>query len=281
MDQINLSAWVDRSDLTTGGISDLQATMVHAVLGKAGTQAPQAGDQLPPLWHWYAFPPTTAMDELGEDGHPRLGGFLPPIRLNRRMWAGGSLEFRAPLHVGETLTRRTTIANIAEKSGAGGDMVILSLDHEICGEAGLAVLERQNIVYLEIPDAYKAPKAIPAPEDVAVRAPHKVSTPLLFRYSAITFNAHRIHYDLPYTQSVENYPDLVVHGPLQAQLLMDMAVRERGAIPSLFSYRGVHPLFAGNALDLRAVKENAAEWALCAVADGTHQTMQANATWEI
>lgn len=281
MDQINLGAWVDRTTFKSGGISEQQARMVHAVLGDPDTDAPKAGDPLPHLWHWYAFPPTVSMNELGQDGHPHLGDFMPPVRLNRRMWAGGNLEFRMPLRIGEQLRCRTSIANISEKTGAGGDIVIVSLDHEISGEAGLAVIERQNIVYLQIPDSYSPPKAIPAPTDVAVRQSQDVSTPLLFRYSAITFNAHRIHYDLPYTQEVEHYPDLVVHGPLQAQLLMNMAIKARGSVPTLFSYRGVHPLFAGNALDLRAVQENASEWALCAVADDTHQTMQATATWEI
>lgn len=281
MDQVNLNAWIDRATLNAGGVSEQQAQAVHAVLGAPGTEAPKAGARMPHLWHWYAFAPTAPMGELGEDGHPRLGDFMPPIRLNRRMWAGGSLEFRAPIHVGEALTRRTSISNISEKSGAGGDIVIVSLDHEISGEAGLAVLERQNIVYLQIPDSYVPPKAVPAPQGAAVVQPQPLSTPLLFRYSAITFNAHRIHYDLPYTQQVEHYPDLVVHGPLQAQLLMNMATAERGIAPSLFSYRGVHPLFASNALDLRAVKENASEWELCAVANETHQTMTANAIWEI
>ena len=281
MDQINLGAWVDRSDTTDGGISEQQATLIQAVLGTKGSAAPKAGDLLPHLWHWYAFPPSAGMDQLGEDGHPRLGDFMPPVRLNRRMWAGGSLEFRAPLHVGETLKKRTTIANISEKTGAAGDIVIVALDHEIHGERGLAVIERQNIVYLQIPDAFTPPKAIAAPENAEITEAVEMSTPLLFRYSAITFNAHRIHYDLPYTQQVEHYPDLVVHGPLQAQLLMQMATRHRGVAPSVFSYRGVHPLFAGNALDLRAVKSSPSEWDLCTVADGTHQTMQASAMWEI
>ena len=118
-------------------------------------------------------------------------------------------------------------------------------------------------------------------ERADITEPREISTPLLFRYSAITFNAHRIHYDLPYTREVEHYPDLVVHGPLQAQMLMDMATRKRGRAPSLFSYRGVHPLFAADALDLRAIKSLDSEWTLCTVAGGAHQTMQASAMWEI
>lgn len=281
MDQVNLGAWIDRSDTVEGGISAQQSKLIHATLGLPGMTAPADGEMLPHLWHWYAFPPTAGMDGLGEDGHPRLGDFMPPVRLNRRMWAGGSLEFRAPLRVGEPLRKRTTIASISEKSGAAGDMVIIGLDHEVHGTSGLAVIERQNIVYLQIPDRYTPPKVTPSPDAAAVVEAVDVSTPLLFRYSAITFNAHRIHYDLPYTQQVEHYPDLVVHGPLQAQLLMDMATRQRGSAPQLFSYRGVHPLFVRDAVDLRAVKSSTSEWSLSVNADGARQTMQANAMWEI
>lgn len=281
MDQINLGAWIDRGEIVHGGISMQKAKQVHAALGQANTAVPTNGDTLPLLWHWYAFPPAVGMDELGVDGHPRMGDFLPPVRLNRRMWAGGNLEFHAPLRVGETLERRTRIANIQEKSGSAGDIVILSLDHEIHGGRGLAVAERQDIVYLQIPDSYKAPHKKGAPVAPDISEDVKLSTPLLFRYSSITFNAHRIHYDLPYTQEVEHYPDLVVHGPLQAQFLMDLAVRHRGRLPRLFSYRGIHPLFAKDVLTTIAVKTDAADWALATVANGSHQTMQANAIWEI
>ena len=281
MDQINLGAWIDRSDVATGGVSAQSAATIHAVLGRPDQTAPQDGDVLPHLWHWYAFPPTAGMDELREDGHPRLSDFMPPVRLNRRMWAGGNLEFRAPIHVGEALTRRTRIANIVEKSGATGDIVIVSLDHEISARGRLCVMERQNIVYLQIPDSYRAPKAVAAPAHPAITEQVDVTTPLLFRYSAITFNAHRIHYDLPYAQQAEKYPDLVVHGPLQANLLIEQATRHRGFAPSMFSYRGVHPLFAGDALSLSTVKTSDAEWSLSTVANGAHQCMQASAIWEI
>lgn len=280
MDQINLGAWIDRSDVAEGAISSQSARQIHAVLGRSGGRAPQEGDRLPPLWHWYAFPPTQSMDELGPDGHPRLGDFMPPLRLNRRMWAQGSLEFLAPLHVGEQLRRRTRIANIVEKSGAAGEIIIVSLDHEVEGDAGLALVERQDLVYLQIPDRFVPPKKTPSPQaDISEDVP--VSAPLLFRYSAITFNAHRIHYDLPYTREVEHYPDLVVHGPLQAQLLMDLAVKHRGSAPRLFSFRGCHPLFASDALSVTAEKREANQWRLASVAESSHQCMQATATWEV
>jgi len=281
MDQINLGALIDRSDTAQGEISAGQAALVHAVLGQKGTAAPQVGEIMPHLWHWYAFPPTNRMDELGEDGHPRVGDFMPPVRLNRRMWAGGNIEFRAPLHVGEVLKRRTTIADVKIKNGATGEIVVVCFDHEISGAQGLAIVERQDIVYLQIPDEYVAPKKVPTPESAQLTSDIEISTPLLFRYSAITFNAHRIHYDLPYTQDVEHYPDLLVHGPLQAQLLMNMATCARGVAPKMFAYRGVHPLFAGDDLSLKAMKKTSSEWALSTNANGSHQCMQANAMWEI
>lgn len=279
MDKVNVDAWINRSATDTGGISDLAARQAHAVLC-AGPAAPAEGDALPPLWHWFAFPPTTPQHELGADGHPRLGSFMPPLQRKRRMWAGGALSFHAPLHIGEKITRQTTIADIAEKTGASGKIVVVRLDHEIHGEDGLAVQERQDLVYLDFPDRYRAPKAIPAPEQADICEDVSISNTLLFRYSAITFNAHRIHYDLPYAQKIEHYPDLVVHGPLQANLLMDQAIRHRGLPPQTFTYRGVHPLFAQDALSVQAVKTSASEWSLCTVAGGEHQCMQARASWE-
>jgi 3-methylfumaryl-CoA hydratase len=280
MDKINLSAWINRCEIVTGDVSSMGARTAHAVLGAPQSEAPREGDTLPQLWHWFGFPPTASMDALGADGHPKLGGLMPPVRLNRRMWAGGALEFLAPLHVGERLTRETRIANVVEKSGAAGDMVFVTLEHDISGEGGLAVREQQDIVYLQIPDSFRALKAVPAPlSDLSEQV--KITTPLLFRYSAITFNAHRIHYDLPYTQEVEHYPDLVVHGPLQANLLMDLATRHRGRAPAMFSFRGVHPVFASDAVELAATKTSDAEWSLCTIAGGTHQGMQASAIWEI
>lgn len=281
MDQINLGAWIERTETTEGSVTAQTAAMIHAVVGDPRAPAPVSGQIMPHLWHWYAFPPTHPMEQLGEDGHPRLGDFMPPVRMNRRMWAGGNIEFHAPLHVGETLKRRTTIANIKERSGAAGDIVVVSLDHEIHGAQGLALIERQDIVYLEIPSEYTPPKKLPTPEAVNDTRPVPLSAPLLFRFSAITFNAHRIHYDLPYTQQVEHYPDLVVHGPLQAQLLMNAATHQRGTAPKMFAYRGVHPLFAGDAATLCTVKKSQAEWALSVNAAPGHQTMQANVMWEI
>lgn len=279
MDQINLKAWEGRALNAHGSVSEQLARQLHATLGNPRDAAPRAGDALPPLWHWTAFPPDAPMSELGEDGHPQARDFLPPVHLNRRMWAGGALEFRAPLRIGERMEKRSTIRSVVEKDGQTGPMVFVTLDHEIYGEAGLAIRERQDIVYLEIPRTYSPPKKRAMPSDVALQTSHVTSQTLLMRYSAVTFNAHRIHYDLPYTQSVERYPALVVHGPLQATLLMQAACAHAGSTPQHFEFRGVHPLFVGEPVDIVGTQEDSQTLSLATGTAG-HQCMQATAIWE-
>ncbi|MEL6793734.1 MAG: MaoC family dehydratase N-terminal domain-containing protein [Pseudomonadota bacterium] len=277
-DEIDLNAWIGREVEETGEISTQIANMLGATLDpnwSVGTGAP--GSAAPLLWHWAAFPLSSPMSALARDGHPSLGDFLPPVPLERRMWAGGALRFLKPLHIGEQLTRCSRIAAITEKPGATGDMVFVTVEHEVSGRDGLAIEERQDIVYLAIPPEFRPPKAIPAPERPDHVEPMEVSEARLFRYSAATFNAHRIHYDLPYATEVENYPGLVVHGPLQATLLIETATRWRGAAPDAFSFRGVHPMFHTDAPQLTGVAEDGA-MRLATVA-GDHQCLQAKAEW--
>lgn len=276
MDQVNLIAWTGRNAEDFGGLDHRQASMMQATLGTPGRTAPAAGDVLPPLWHWAAFPPMASMRQLGEDGHPHPGGFLPPMPAKRRMWAGGSLRFHAALHVGERLTRRSVVRDIQTK-GADGQMTFVTVEHLIYGERGLAVNERQDIVYLPMPERYSPPEPRALPTETVLRTSFDASEVRLFRYSALTFNAHRIHYDLAYTQTVEHYPGLVVHGPLQATMLMQAAVAHKGRVPSDFHYRGVHPVFAGP-VDVVA-EETEGGLALFTGQDG-HQGMQATAIWE-
>ncbi len=278
MDQINFTAWEGRAATQTGGVSAEMAAMFHATLGDPRSAPPRAGDLLPPLAHWCAFPPDTPMSELGRDGHPAVGDFLPPVRLQRRMWAGGALRFGAPLRVGEPLERRTSIRSVTEKDGTAGPMVFVTLDHAIYGSKGLAITEEQNIVYLQIPDSYRPPRALPMPQRPHTSNTMDMPNTLLFRYSALTFNAHRIHYDLPYAQEVEHYPGLVVHGPLQATLLMQAACAARGRAPDHFHFRGVHPLFAGTPMTIATVEDDAG--LLLYSGTDTHQGMQASAIWE-
>jgi len=219
------------------------------------------------------------MDELGADGHPALGQFLPPSDLRRRMWAGGSLNFYAPLRVGERLQRRSVLRSVKQKEGKTGPMMFVQVDHKVYGERGLAVEERQDIVYLQIPSSYAPPAKQPLPVAPVLHRVVPMSETLLFRYSAITFNAHRIHYDQAYAREIEHYPGLVVHGPLQATLLMQAACAHKGRCPVQFDFRGVHPVFHGDALDIMATEDEDGNLALCTGQAG-HQGMQAHAMWE-
>ena len=282
MDQMNLSAWESRTETRQGGLSAQQAAMSQATFCGAQQQL-HPGDPMPPLWHWFAFLPSTPTGELGRDGHPPLGDFLPPVRLERRMWAGGSLSFHAALHVGEALTRRSVIRKVVEKEGAAGAMVFVTVDHEISGEAGLAIREQQDIVYLAIGDRFQPPRRQDVPVDPVFATAYETTPPLLFRYSALTFNAHRIHYDVPYAQEIEHSPGLVVHGPSQANLLIDAATRHAGRCPDQFSFRGVHPVFVGQELHLIGAQADDQGLTLCTAVteDGAqYQGMQAKAIWE-
>ncbi|MEL7100231.1 MAG: MaoC family dehydratase N-terminal domain-containing protein [Pseudomonadota bacterium] len=278
MDQINLMAWEGRTETQTGAVSPDMAAMWHATLGDPRTEAPKAGDPLPPLVHWCAFPPVVHMSELQQDGHPMVGGFLPPVQLRRRMWAGGNLRFGRAIHVGEPLEKRSSIRSVTTKEGRTGPMVFVTVDHAIYGSHGLAVAEQQDIVYLEIPESYAPPRKLPMPEHPLAARQVEPTETLLFRYSSLTFNAHRIHYDQTYAREVEHYPGLVVHGPLQASLLMQHAIAVKGRPPEQFHFRGVHPLFAGSTMDVVAV-EDSAGLLLFTGAEG-HQGMQAGAIWE-
>ena len=202
---------------------------------------------VPPLGHWLFHLPETPHAMLGGDGHPARGGFLPPIGQPRRMWAGGRLRFAAPVPVGSAMTKRTTITNIVEKEGVVGKMVFVTLRHVISVAEVEAIVEDQDLVYL--------PSAAPAPPKLIQRpAPSHQRTmiadeALLFRFSALTFNAHRIHYDLGYTRNVELYPALVVQGPLQAMLLLNFA-RDNGAAVEHFAFRARAPLYVASEFTL-------------------------------
>lgn len=268
----------EREDLLSPTVAQMLGATLSAV-AETATDI-EAGMDLPPLWHWTAFHPTAAMAEIADDGHPKLGGFLPAVPLERRMWAGGRLVFHAGLTVGERLRRRSEILKVEEKSGSAGPMVFVTVGHELHGERGLAITEEQDIVYIAMPESYRPPKPIAAPTEPDVEVTVPVNGVLLFRYSAATFNAHRIHYDLPYATEVEKYPGLVVHGPLQATLLMAMAVRRRGRPPARFRFRGVHPMFHFHGLRLLGVDAGPDAMELCTAAPEGHQGLQARAEWD-
>ena len=230
------AAWIGRSVETEDLITTAPVRRLAATLGHDGLHWPAGA--LPPLGHWLFHLPDATRDQLGEDGHPRRGGVLPPITYPRRMWAGGRLRFMAPVPFGALVSKRSTIAAVAEKPG----MTFVTVHHTLAVAGAAVVSEEQDLVFLPIA-APSPPKAVDRPVADFTRAMVADET-LLFRYSALTFNAHRIHYDLSYACEVERYRGLVVHGPLQATLLLDLSMT-RGVMPSAFSFRARAPLYAG------------------------------------
>jgi len=239
-----LRSWEGRSETLRDNATAAPVRNLSATLDR-DDPLPQAGTELPPLWHWLYFLPGQRQSELGPDGHARRGGFLPPVPLPRRMWAGGRLTWHAPLRVGDSIERTSTIAGVTHKSGRSGDLVFVLVRHEVRNAQGLALTEEHDIVYRPLAqprDAVPAPQ--PAPADAPWSREIVPDPVLLFRYSALTFNGHRIHYDRSYVTGVEGYPGLVVHGPLIATLLVDLARRERpDATLRSFSFRAVRPTF--------------------------------------
>jgi 3-methylfumaryl-CoA hydratase len=275
-------AWVGRVETRAGALTPEFAMMLAGALGHpaAAPVATHAGAPLPPLWHWAAFPEVAPLEALGQDGHPRLGGFLPPLPFPRRMWAGGRVEFGGRLTIGERLQRRSEILSVEFKSGGTGEMAFVKVLHEVRGAGGGAIREEHDLVYLPMPTAFRPPRPIPAPAAPAFAEEVAMGPVRLFRYSAATCNGHRIHYDRTYAREVEKYPDLVVHGPMQATLLIEAGCRHATRPPARFSYRGVHPIFDTEPLRLMGTPEGDGAMTLCTVAAAGHQGMQARLEWE-
>nr|WP_311527002.1 MaoC family dehydratase N-terminal domain-containing protein [uncultured Ralstonia sp.] len=239
-----LQAWIGRTETCSDQIAPVPVAALSATLDRDDPY-PSAGDTLAPLWHWLYFLPLHKQSEIGPDGHARRGGFLPSVALPRRMWAGGRLWFHQPLRVGEQIERTSRIVDVSHKSGRTGALVFVLVRHEISNAHGLAVTEEHDIVYRDNPrpdDPAPAPKA--AATDAAWERVVHPDDVLLFRYSALTFNGHRIHYDRRYVTEVEGYPGLIVHGPLIATLLVDLLRRHMpDAQLTGFAFRAVRPLF--------------------------------------
>lgn len=275
----HLSSWIGRSEESQDRLEPAHVRRIAALLDHA--EAPERGAPLPPLWHWCFFTPTVPQSQIDPDGHPKRGGFLPPVPLPRRMWAGGRLSFHAPLRVGDIVTRTTEIASIRETSGKQGTLVFLTLKHALSTAAGLAIKEEQDIVY-RAPSKTAMPAPDPAPETPPAdwRDPYEPDPVRLFRYSALTNNAHRIHYDLPYATQEEGYPGLVVQGPLTATLLMDAFLKHRATPPRSFSFRGQAPLFSGAPMALCGQAGSGGAFDLWAEGPGGHKAMSATVTTE-
>jgi len=237
-------AWLGRREERVDWINANRLAAWAATLDRADP-FPQAGDQVPPGFHWTLFPPVALQSELGRDGHPKRGGFLPPVMLPRRMWAGGTLSFHSPLCVGEAVRQISEIESIREKQGKSGRLVFVTVRHKISGSAGLAVDEEQEIVYREAaPPGSTGAAGIEPARLGPWRREIAADGVLLFRYSALTFNGHRIHYDRHYATGEEGYPGLVVHAPLIATLLLDLLRRNVPDQPLLrFSFRALRPTF--------------------------------------
>jgi len=243
----SLQAWLDRTETLT---DDITAFPLRALAATLDREAP--GDAVPPLWHWLYFLPVAPLAQVGPDGHPKRGGFLPPVELPRRMWAGGRLTFHAPLRSGNEATRTSTIANIEDKTGRSGRLVFVTVQHRYESGGVLCIEEEHDIVYRDAPQpGESAAKPVAAPAGETWSRTLTADAVMLFRYSALTFNGHRIHYDFPYVTQEEGYPGLIVHGPLIATLLVDLVHRERpDATVATFAFRAVRPTFAGNAFTL-------------------------------
>ena len=277
IDAAALTAWKGRTETAEDTVTAAPVRMLRATLDLP----PDAGaEELPPLWHWLYFLPSARQSELGPDGHPRRGGFLPPVPLPRRMWAGGEIEFLQPLCVGDESTRTSRIADVQVKTGSTGTLCFVSVEHSISSPRGIAIRERQDIVYREMTSSAPAgAKAPPPPPKAQHRETHVSDPVLLFRYSALTFNGHRIHYDRDYVTKVEGYPGLIFHGPLQASLIVEMAAKlHDGKAPKKFTYRGVQPLFEGTEFSINANETEAGMELWTANAEG-QPTMKGAAVW--
>jgi 3-methylfumaryl-CoA hydratase len=240
-------SWIGRQETARDVVGATPVAALAATLDHPWAE-PALGERLPPLWHGLFFLPLHPQSEVGLDGHPRRGGFLPPVPLPRRMWAGSTLEFRAPIRIGDAIERTSTIEDVTSKEGRSGALVFVKVRHEVrVGTAAEPALrEWHDIVYREPARPGELPPPQAAPTDSAWRRRIEPDAVLLFRYSALTFNGHRIHYDRAYVTEVEGYPGLVVHGPLIATLLMELLRTESAGAPATaFRFRAVRPLFDG------------------------------------
>ncbi len=242
----SLTAWIGRTETQRDTLVATPMVALAATLDHPAAPV-EPGTPLPPLWHWLYFLPMQRQSEIGPDGHARRGGFLPPVPLPRRMWAGSRFEFRSPIRVGDRVARTSSIDDVTRKDGRTGRLEFVKLRHELrCNDAiEPALVEFHDIVYRE---AQRPGDVAPPPQKAEAGAPWQreivPDAVLLFRYSALTFNGHRIHYDRRYVTEVEGYPGLVVHGPLIATLLLDLLRRERPmADVASFRFTAVRPTF--------------------------------------
>ena len=276
----HLRGWIGKtteaSDIVTAHlVMGLRATLFQEI------GEPKKGDPAPWTTHWCLAQPVFPMSELSQDGHPTRGGFLPPVPLPRRMWAGGELQFFDTMRVGDEVKRHSRISDVTMKTGSTGVLCFVAVEHEITTPRGMAIRERHDIVYRDVSSAVPpaTAKAPPPPPAAKHRESHMADPVLLFRYSALTFNGHRIHYDRDYVTRVEGYPGLVFHGPLQASFIVELAAKLHGGTPpKKLSYRGVQPLFEGSEFSVNANDTGTGMELWTANSQG-QPTMKGTATW--
>ena len=243
---MNLRDWIGRSVTESDTVTPTPCAALAATFDRDPAR-PAIGTTLPPLWHWLYFLPLPKRSDIGPDGHARRGGFLPPVELPRRMWAGSQFEFHSPLRIGDAIVRTSTIEDVTEKTGRTGPLVFVKVRHEVrrANEDAKALTEFHDIVYREAAKPTDvAPAPVMAPAASAWERHWIPDDVLLFRYSALTFNGHRIHYDRRYVTEVEGYPGLVVHGPMLATLMLEL-LRDRmpGATVTRYEFRAMRPVF--------------------------------------
>ncbi|WP_422000928.1 FAS1-like dehydratase domain-containing protein [Reyranella sp.] len=252
-----LRNWVGRTQVAEDLAAPFPVRALIATLDEPDPE-PRAGDPLPPLWHWLYFLEAAPMSKVGPDGHAERGDFLPPVPLPRRMWAGSRFTFDGPpLRIGEPIRRVSAIKSVEPKTGSTGSMVFVTVSHTVSGPAGTAFVEEHDIVYREAArPGERQREARPAPADATWSRTIEATPVLLFRFSALTFNGHRIHYDEPYVTGVEGYPGLIVHGPLMGLVQMELARRSSpGRTPASFEFRALAPVYAGAAFSVGARRE--------------------------
>ncbi len=243
----NLRDWVGKKEVRKDIVMPWPITALAVTVDDRQISV-ENGKPVPPGWHWIFFLEAKPASELGVDGHPKRGGFLPPVPLPRDMWAGGRIEFLRPLAIGEDITRESEILSVEPKSGRTGNLVFVTVHHIVRAGTDTAIIEEQDIVYREAArQGDPLPPAKPAPADAQWTRLVIPDSVMLFRYSALTFNGHRIHYDKDYAINEEHYPGLVVHAPLQATLLLDLCRTNSDRPIKKFEYRAQHPMFAGHA----------------------------------
>lgn len=268
LDLEELRRWIGRTETSSDTISNRLLDQFAAVFGETD------GDTAPPGIHWCLASTAAPTGSLDVDGHPRRGPFLPPVPLPRRMWAGSEVEFITPLMPGDAVTRGSRIGDVTAKQGKSGTLCFVTVEHELATAKGVAIRERQDLVFRAAADTAPAPSVDP---DYAVGAEAPTYPLTLFRYSALTFNAHRIHYDRDYARDVEGYAGLVVHGPLQASWLLQIATASRGRLPRHFAFRSIRPL---TDLDPHRLScEQAGDTVQLRVQSAAGPTMEAIARW--